>query len=232
MSELIIENLHVHYGTSHILQGVDMTVEEGAAVAYLGGNGAGKTTTFKSIMGLLEPTEGSISYRGIDLVEQPAYNRASLGISYIPSELEMFKMTVRENLKLAYTNSEVDFEEQLQRIYDIFPPVEEKMNANAESLSGGQKRMVAIARGLINEPDLLLMDEPTEGLAPEIRVEVVEALKEIRRQGMSILLIEHNLPVAYELCEKGYILRRGTIAYEGDIETIRENPGMISGIEQ
>lgn len=232
MSELIIENLHVHYGTSHILQGVDMTVEDGSAVAYLGGNGAGKTTTFKSIMGLLEPTEGSISYRDIDLVEQPAYDRVSLGISYIPSELEMFKMTVRENLKLAHTNSEVDFEEQLQRIYDIFPPVEQKMNTNAESLSGGQQRMVAIARGLINEPDLLLMDEPTEGLAPEIRAEVVEALEEIRKQGMSILLIEHNLPVAYELCEKGYILRRGTIAYEGDIDTIRENPGMISGIEQ
>lgn len=230
MSDLVVENLNVHYDTSHILQGVSLKVPEGAAVAYLGGNGAGKTTTFKAIMGLKTPSSGKIAYGPNEITRSPAYERVNLGIAYVPSELQMFKLTVRENLRLAYNNPEESFEERLDRICEIFPALDKNIGVGAFTLSGGQQRMVTLARGLINNPQLLLLDEPTEGLAPEPRQKMIEALNRINDEGTSIVLIEHNLPVAFAVCNRAYVLRQGRIAFDGRIERIEQDPSLVTGI--
>ncbi len=224
MSKLKIEDLHVYYGTSHIVQGISMDIKEGEAVAYVGGNGAGKTTTFKSILGLVQPRKGKIYYNDKEINEIPTHERINLGIGYSPSDENVFgKLTVKENLTTSHTTSNVGFDERLDYAYDLFPILEQYKNTSAESLSGGQQQMLAIACCLMNDPDLLLLDEPTEGLAPKIVDDVVEALCKINEEGHTLLIIEHNIPTVAQICDRGYVLQRGNIVFGGTIDEIREN---------
>lgn len=224
MSELKIENLHVYYGTSHIVQGISMDIKDGESVAYVGGNGAGKTTTFKAILGLVQPKKGKIYYNDKEINGIPTHKRIQMGIGYSPSDEKVFnKLSVKENLTTSHTNSNIDFKERLDYVYDIFPVLKEYKDTSAESLSGGQQQMLAIACCLMNNPDLLLLDEPTEGLAPKIVDDVVEALCKINETGHTLLIIEHNIPTVAKICDRGYVLQRGNIVFDGTIEEIREN---------
>lgn len=230
MSKLLVDDVHVYYGTSHILQGVSMRVEPGEAVAYIGGNGAGKTTTFRAILGLVSLAEGTVQYDD-ETLDGPTHERVSRGIGYVPGDRRIFgPLTVRENLLAAHTNDAVEWSERLDAVYEVFPALEDRPSTPADALSGGQQQMLAIGRALMNDPDLLLLDEPTEGLAPSLVDDVIEALDAILAEGHTMVIIEHNLPVAFAVCDRGYVLQRGRIAFEGTIDEIEANAGEASGI--
>jgi len=215
MSLLELSEVETYYGQSHILQGVDLSVEEGEVVALLGRNGVGKTTTMRSILQLTPPRTGSIRFKGEDLVGKDTYEVATAGIGWIPEERRMFaRLSVRENI-LAAIPEAVDTDSALRTAYDRFPILEERQSQRAGDLSGGQQQMLAIARGLVGENDLLLVDEPSEGLAPQIVTNVGEALLDAA-EDQSILLVEQKLGLALDLADRFYVMDHGTIIDEGD----------------
>ena len=211
---LEVDNLHAHYGKSHVLQGVCFTVGNGELVTLLGRNGAGKTTTLKSIAGVVTPTQGRVTFIGKPLQAQASHVIARQGVCLVPEHRGIFKLlTVEENLMLGLRKSSPW---QLDDVYRIFPRLKERRRNGGGQLSGGEQQMLAIGRALMNDPKLLMLDEPVEGLAPVIVEEIVAQLKTIKAAGVAILLVEQNLEVCTQLADRHYILEQGRIVYTAD----------------
>jgi branched-chain amino acid transport system ATP-binding protein len=208
---LEVADVHTYYGGSHVLQGVSLGVDAGEAVAILGRNGAGKTTLMRSIIGFTPPRRGTIRLGGRDITGWPSYRLTALGLALVPQGRRVFpSLSVRENLDVA-RRGRGRF--RLDRVYDVFPRLRERERHRANQLSGGEQQMLAIGRALMSNPDLLLMDEPTEGLAPLMVREVGRVITGLRREGLSILLVEQNLPLALEIADRVHILSRGRIVH-------------------
>ena len=214
MTLLELEDVHTYYGESHILEGVSLDVDEGEVVALLGRNGVGKTTTMRSILQLTRPRAGSIRFAGEELVGKDTYEVAEAGIGWIPEERRMFaRLSVEENIRAAVPKA-ASVDEALATAYETFPILEERAAQRAGDLSGGQQQMLAIARGLVGDNDLLLVDEPSEGLAPQIVADVGQALLEASRE-IPILLVEQKLGLALDLADRFYVMDHGQIIDEG-----------------
>ncbi|HYB43783.1 MAG TPA: ABC transporter ATP-binding protein [Candidatus Methylomirabilis sp.] len=208
---LEVTGLHTYYGESHILQGVSLTVGAGEVIAILGRNGAGKTTLMRSIIGFTPPRRGTVRLKGHDITGAPSHRMAAHGMALVPQGRRVFRsLSVRENLEVARGR---DGRWSLERVYAVFPRLRERERNRADKLSGGEQQMLAIGRALMANPDLLLMDEPTEGLAPLIVREVGRVLADLRAQGLSILLVEQNLPLALDVADRVHILSRGQIVH-------------------
>ena len=211
---LEVDNVHAHYGKSHVLQGVCFTVGDGELVTLLGRNGAGKTTTLKSIAGVVTPTQGRVAFVGKPLQGQASHVIARQGVCLVPEHRGIFKLlTVEENLMLGLRKSSPW---QLDDVYRIFPRLKERKRNGGGQLSGGEQQMLAIGRALMNDPKLLMLDEPVEGLAPVIVEEIVARLKTIKAAGVAILLVEQNLEVCTQLADRHCILEQGRIVYTAD----------------
>lgn len=228
MPLLDISDLNVGYGETQVLIDVALDVAHGESVSVLGPNGAGKTTLIRTIAGLLTPESGSIAYEGpdgmIELTERPAHERVSQGIALTPEGRQLFdQMTVEENLRMGgVTQTRTDLERGLEEMYDLFPILDDRRNQKAGSLSGGQQQMVAIARSLLSDPSLLLMDEPSMGLAPKIIGNVRDRLKSIKAErDINLLLVEQNIDFAFELTDTVYVLEHGEIGASGTTEKMR-----------
>ena len=221
-----LENVHSFYGTSHILQGVDLFIEEGELVSLLGRNGAGKTTTIKTIMGLLTPKGGQITFRGEVISMLKPFQIARKGIAYVPEERAIFAhLSLIENLEIAQMGmgNSLKGTWSLARIFDKFPKLAARRTHRGADLSGGEQQMLAIARALMSEPELLLLDEPSEGLAPIIVQELKKISQEILEEGMTILLVEQNLDMCTALARRHYVLDQGRIVYHGTNKEFIEN---------
>jgi len=214
VSLLAVEDVHTYYGQSHILEGVSLEVEEGEVVALVGRNGVGKTTTLRSVLQLTPPREGSVRYRGEELVGRRTHEVADRGVGWIPEERRVFsQLTVEENLRVSVPDPE-GVGAALERAYDRFPDLEEFRGKAAGDLSGGQQQMLAVARGLVGDNDMLLVDEPSEGLAPLIVEAVAEALSDAAEE-VTMLLVEQNLPLALDLADRFYVLDNGQVVEDG-----------------
>lgn len=210
---LRLDRLHSHYGKSHILQGVDLQIGNGELVTLLGRNGAGKSTTLKTIAGAVRATGGKIVFGSVELQDLPSHQIASRGVCLVPEDRGIFKLlSVEENLLLGQRRGSPW---SLTDIYRIFPRLRERRKNGGGQLSGGEQQMLSIGRALLNNPKLLMLDEPVEGLAPVIVEEIVAQLKEIRRAGVAVLLVEQNLEVCTQLADRHYVIEQGTIVYQG-----------------
>jgi len=220
---LQVEEIHTYYGLSHILFGVSLEIKEGEIVCLLGRNGAGKSTTMKSIIGLTPPKEGLIRFKGQPTAGKKPFMLARMGIGYVPDDRRVFAdLTVGENLEISERNlTEGGWNKE--RVYQFFPALEQIDTRRAGYLSGGEQQMLTIARALMTNPDLLLLDEPTEGLAPLIVELLEEQIAKLKEAGLTVLLAEQNLDVALRLSDRGYVIDNGVIRYEGSIEDLRNN---------
>jgi len=208
---LEVDNLHAHYGKSHVLQGVSFTVRRGEVVTLLGRNGAGKTTTLKAVAGVLPPTRGRVIFEGRDVTGQPPFRVAGAGLCLVPEHRGIFSgLTVQENLAIATRRSSPW---QLGDIHRMFPRLKERRTNGGAQLSGGEQQMLAIARALLNHPRLLMLDEPVEGLAPVIVEEIVDQLRQIAATGMPIVLVEQNLQVCCQLAQRHTIIDQGRVVH-------------------
>jgi branched-chain amino acid transport system ATP-binding protein len=226
MALLELENLHVYYGHIHALKGVSVKVEEGEIVAMLGGNGAGKTTTLRTISGLLRPREGDIRFGGEEINRLPPHAIVHKGIGHAPEGRRIFgRLTVRENLEMgAYARSDREaIRKDMEHVFVLFPRLKERVNQTAGTLSGGEQQMLAIGRALMARPRLLLLDEPSMGLAPVLVEQIFETVRDINRQGTTILLVEQNAYMALTIAQRGYVLQTGEIALHGKAEELRAN---------
>lgn len=220
---LFVEKIHTYYGISHILFGVSLEVKKGEIVCLLGRNGAGKSTTMKSIMGLTPPKEGRIEFMNEDCTGRKPYRMARMGIGYVPDDRRVFAdLTVGENLEISERNLQEGGWDR-DRIYDFFPALKEIDGRRAGFLSGGEQQMLTIARALMTNPAFLLLDEPTEGLAPLIVNMLEEQIARLKESGLTVLLAEQNLGVALRLSDRGYIIDNGKIHYHGTSEDLRTN---------
>jgi branched-chain amino acid transport system ATP-binding protein len=227
MAMLEVHNLHTYYGIIHALKGLSITVEEGEIVTLIGANGAGKTTTLRTISGLLKPREGSIVFEGEDLLAYPAHEIVYKGISMVPEGRGIFaKLSVAENLDMgAYSRSDKDgIANDMKRVFTLFPRLEERRNQVAGTLSGGEQQMLATARALMASPRLLLLDEPSMGLAPVLVESVFDTIQEINREGTTILLVEQNAHMALQVAQRGYVLQTGEIVLSDSADGLRESP--------
>ncbi|MGI6286504.1 ABC transporter ATP-binding protein [Neomoorella humiferrea] len=215
---LKVEDLNVYYGAIHALKGISLEVNEGEIVTLIGANGAGKSTTLKTISGLLRPRKGSIIYKGRNIVGLPAQEIVKLGLSQVPEGRRIFaNLTVRENLELgAYVHRDrVKISKGLEEVFDRFPRLKERQKQMAGTLSGGEQQMLAIGRALMARPKLILLDEPSMGLAPILVQEIFNIIKEINEQGTTILLVEQNANMALSIAHRGYVLETGRITLQG-----------------
>ena len=228
---LEIKEINTYYGDLQVLWGISLEINEGELVSLVGPNGAGKTTTLRSITGLLKPASGSIKFLGQDLGKETAHKIVDLGISRVPEGGKIFSgMSVLENLELGAFVSRARKErgESIKRVYEIFPRLEERKNQRAGTLSGGERQMLAIGRALMSKPKLLMLDEPSFGLAPILVENMFEMITEINKQGVTILLVEQNVRAALELAHRTYVIENGRIVGEGtgddllSFESIRE----------
>jgi branched-chain amino acid transport system ATP-binding protein len=217
------KEIHTYYGTSHILFGISFNVKEGEAICLLGRNGAGKTTTFRSIIGLTPPKSGSITFQGVEIVGKPSYRVAQMGIGYVPDTRRIFPdLTVRQNILVARREKGKTIW-NLETVYALFPKLRELDNHMGTQLSGGEQQMLTIARTLMTNPQLLLLDEPGEGLAPLVIQAMKEQLGEIKSLGTTMLICEHNVGLATALSDRAYVMDKGTIRYQGTIEELQKN---------
>lgn len=208
-------DIHTYYGESYILQGVSLEVKRGLIVSLLGRNGMGKTTTIRSIMGLTPPRRGKIYFNDEDITHLRIYEIARKGMALVPQGRQIFpSLTTKENLLIAAQGRSEETSRLLDEVYSRFPILKERANCKANLLSGGEQQMLAISRALMSKPSLLLMDEPSEGLAPLIVQEIIRFISELKTKGFSILLVEQNLPMALELADYVYVMDRGLIVYE------------------
>ncbi|MFQ5399259.1 MAG: ABC transporter ATP-binding protein [Anaerolineae bacterium] len=212
---LTVNNIHTYYGDSHILQGVSLTVAKGEAVALLGRNGVGKTTTIKSIIGFTPPRRGQILLHDVDVTAFPSYRTAQLGVGLVPQGRGIFPtLTVRENIMLAARGAQ-NGGWTLDRVLETFPHLAARLKNRGSQLSGGEQQMLAIARALMTNPQLLLLDEPSEGLAPLIVAEIGRIISRLREEGLSILVVEQNLALALGIADRVYVMNKGRIVFEG-----------------
>ncbi len=219
---LAVENIQTFYDDAQVLFDVSMTVNAGEVVALLGRNGAGKTTTIRSIMGLTAPRKGRILFKGQDIVRLPPYMIANLGVGFVPDNRRIFPtLTVRQNLELARKRGNRDRSEwTLDSIYRHFPKLKDMESRKGEVLSGGEQQMLTIARTLMGNPDLVLLDEPTEGLSPIMVMEVMKIVRELKDMGETILLVEQNSVLALSVSQRAYILENGRVVYEGPADAL------------
>jgi branched-chain amino acid transport system ATP-binding protein len=223
---LKVDALHVYYGEIHALKGVGLEVQRGEIVAMLGNNGAGKTTTLKTISGLLIPRRGSVTLEGQSLVGLPAHEIVKRGIAHVPEGRGIFnRLTVAENLRMgAYRRHDGGIEADLERVLVLFPRLKERLTQVAGTLSGGEQQMLAIGRALMASPRLLLLDEPSMGLAPVLVEQIFETIIDINGLGTTILLVEQNAAMALSIAHRGYVIETGTIALSGSAGAMAENP--------
>jgi branched-chain amino acid transport system ATP-binding protein len=224
-----VKDIHTWYGDSYILQGVSLEVKDASVVALLGRNGMGKTTTIRSIMGLTPPRKGSIVYNGREIVGLPPYKIARLGIGLIPQGRMIFSsLSVTENLKMAARSGGKKDPWTLEKVFRVFPKLEERRKNKGNLLSGGEQQMLTIARALMTNPDVLLFDEPSEGLAPVLVDEVFRVIEELKEAGQSILLVEQDFGMAMGVADYAYIMSKGTIVYESTPEKLIDNESVKS----
>ena len=220
---LEIENINAYYGDSHILHGVSLSVGEGEIVCLLGRNGAGKTTTILTVMGYLRPRPGRIRYRNRDIAGLPPYEVARLGFGFVPQERGIFpSLTVRENLTVFARSGGKGFW-TLQRIFDLFPVLRARERNLGFQLSGGEQQMLSIARALMLNPTMLLLDEPSEGLAPMIVQQIIEVLARLKQEGLGILLVEQSLRTAFAVGDRHHVLNKGEICFSGSAAELENN---------
>ena len=222
---LEIENAHVYYGKIHALKGISLQVKEGEIVAVLGNNGAGKTTTLKMVSGLLRPREGGVRLMGEVIDGLPAHQIVKRGIAHVPEGRRIFKrLTVLENLEMgAYARQDGGVGADLERVYTLFPRLKERRDQVAGTLSGGEQQMLAIARALMARPTLLLLDEPSMGLAPILLEQIFDTIRDINRQGTTILLVEQNAYMALSIAGRGYVMETGGIVLEDTAQGLLSN---------
>jgi branched-chain amino acid transport system ATP-binding protein len=226
MKMLEILDLHVHYGGIHAIKGISMKVEEGQIISLIGANGAGKSTTLRTICGLKEATRGSIKYKGVELTKLDTSEIVKLGVTMVPEGRRVFSnLTVYENLLAgAYLRKDKEgIKKDIEYVFDLFPRLRERINQRAGTLSGGEQQMLAIGRALMSHPKLLLLDEPSLGLAPVLVKEVFQMIKKIHSEGVTILLVEQNAYEALKLCDYGYVLETGRIVLQGTGKELLED---------
>jgi len=220
---LKLDNLHAFYGKSHVLHGVSMEVQPGEIVSLLGRNGSGRSTTAKTIMGQVDGT-GSVKFGERELLGRKAYEIAHEGIGYVPENRDIFpKLTVHQNLLLGQKSGVKKARWGFDDMYQMFPRLKERQHTEAGVLSGGEQQMLTLCRTLMGDPDLIMIDEPTEGLAPKIVELVAEYLKELKRRGIAVLLVEQKLAIALEISERCYVMGHGRIVFEGTPAELRAN---------
>ncbi|WP_374317187.1 ABC transporter ATP-binding protein [Aquabacterium sp.] len=218
---LSIQNLHAFYGKSHILHGVNMEVHPGEIVALLGRNGSGRSTTIKTIMGMVHG-HGSVRWNESDILGHKTYDIARRGLGYVPESRDIFpKLTVEQNLLLGRQNGKKTNRWAIEDMYQMFPRLKERQHTEAGVLSGGEQQMLTLCRTLMGDPDLIMIDEPTEGLAPKIVELVGEYLKELKRRGLAVLLVEQKLTIALDISQRCYVMGHGEMVFEGTPEELR-----------
>lgn len=225
---LEVSDIHTYYGDSYVLQGVSLNVGPGQIVALMGRNGVGKTTTIRSIVGFSPPERGTITFKGVDITTKPSHEIAKEGISLVPQGRRIFpSLTVAEHLEV-FNRAGGDANKHvwdLDRIVDLFPSLEQRMKQKGSVLSGGEQQMLAIARALLTNPELLLMDEPSEGLAPLLVQQVVEVISHLRTEAeLPILLVEQNLSLALNVADYVYVMKKGAVAFEGPVDELANAP--------
>ena len=223
---LELKEIHTYYGLSHVIQGVSLTVEEGEIITLIGRNGAGKTTTLKSIIGLTPPRAGTITFQGEDITHLPTHLIAQRGIAFVPEERRVIpNLTVAENLKIGMLKNKDKTKNSklLERTFAYFPRLQERLTQRGGSLSGGEQQMLTMARGLVSDPAIMLIDEPTEGLMPLLVNQIAIILKEMNKDGVTILLVEQNVEMALSISTRGYVIDQGVIQFEGQAKELQQN---------
>jgi branched-chain amino acid transport system ATP-binding protein len=228
MTLLEVGDIHTYYGGIQALRGVSLTVEDGEAVTIIGSNGAGKSTTLRSISGLTPARSGTVTFDGREITRLPAHEIVACGIALAPEGRHCFaRMTVRENLDLgAYRRRDEGIDEDIERVYDLFPRLKERERQKAGTMSGGEQQMLAIGRALMARPKLLMLDEPSMGIAPILVERIYETIAEINRQGVAILLVEQNANYALDVSKRGYVLETGEVALTDQSAQLRNDPAV------
>jgi branched-chain amino acid transport system ATP-binding protein len=226
-----MEGIHTYYGKSHILHGVSLKVGPGEVVGLIGRNGVGKSTTLKSIMGLVSPSEGAIRYEGRDVTRQPPHKLARIGIAYVPEDRRIFKLlTVMENLRTGLDRTGVEESKKqalLDKVFTFFPVLAERRRQAGGTLSGGEQQMLAIARAMMLEPKIILLDEPTEGLMPRMVSQIREIIGVLHREHVAILLVEQNVPLTLEACQRIYFMEKGAVRHHALASELTVNDPVI-----
>jgi branched-chain amino acid transport system ATP-binding protein len=226
---LEFRGVDTHYGPVHVLKGVDLEIYDGEMVCLLGGNASGKTTTLKTILGMVEPSQGTVHLNGQDVVGWTTADRVNAGVSMVPENKRLFKrMTVKENLEIgAYLrDDDENFEKDLEDIFELFPRIKERLGQKAGTLSGGEQQMVAMGRALMAKPKVLLMDEPSMGLSPVLVAQNFEIIDQINKAGTTIFIVEQNANMALSIADRGYVLQTGQIVLSDTADGLLNNPQM------
>ena len=232
-SEILVkvEGLHAYYGKSHILHGVSLTVGRGEVVGLLGRNGVGKSTTLKSIMGLVQARQGRVLYEGQPVTGLPSHKLARIGIAYVPEDRRIFRLlTVMENLRTGLDSggvTEARKQELLDKVYEYFPVLAERRHQAGGTLSGGEQQMLAIARAMMLEPKIILLDEPTEGLMPRMVSQIRQIIEALHNEGVAILLVEQNVPLTLEACQRIYLMEKGMVRHQATAAALRADAAAI-----
>jgi branched-chain amino acid transport system ATP-binding protein len=228
---LALQEVHAHYGKSHVLHGVSLRVERGEVVGLLGRNGVGKSTTLKVVMGLVRPSVGRVDLDGRDVTGLPPHQLARLGIAWVPEDRRIFRLlTVFENLRTGLDRGGVPQARRadlLAKVYASFPVLAERRRQAGGTLSGGEQQMLAIARAMMLEPKIILLDEPTEGLMPRMVGQIREIIRVLHREGVAILLVEQNVPLTLEVAERIYIMEKGVVRHHAPAAELRRDPAVI-----
>lgn len=225
---LSVENLQAGYGLTQVLQGVTLDIERGGVVSLVGRNGVGKTTTLRSIVGNITPTGGTVTFDGEDVTTMSTEKTIRKGIAFVPEERRIFpELTVRENIEMGRLGVDASEGPSVDEILDMFENLKEREHSHGSVLSGGEQQMLAIGRALTADPDLLLLDEPTEGLAPYVVRQIEDIIEDLHGQGITILVVEQNIPVALDVSDYTYILEKGQIVHEGTSAEVRDDQDVL-----
>lgn len=231
MAILEIKDLHSGYGEIQILWGANVNLEENKLTCLVGGNGVGKTTLLKTVMGLIKPTQGTISFQGNEIGRSPAYTKAALGLVLVPEGRQLFTdMSILENLEMGATNKRAKpkLKENLDKVFEIFPRLKERQTQKAGTLSGGEQQMLAVARGIMADPKVLMVDELSLGLAPVLTLQLFESMRQLRDAGITVLLVEQNVQMALAISDYGYVVAEGKVVREGPAKALITDPEIRS----